>query len=121
MPQGTVCQLHYLGGGIVQFREASGSWVRVPFLHAPSLRIGQEVRFTVSSGGEALGVEVLQPGADEESSVLRQPLQQRAERKQKQLVPAKRHAEEAEVLGLERPAWKLQRCIDRFQKVDCTC
>ena len=116
MPQGTVCQLHYLGGGIVQFLEASGSWVRLPFLHAPSLRIGQEVRFTVSSAGEALGVEVLQPRADEESSVLRQPVQQKAEREQKQLVPAKRHAEEA--LGLQRPAWKLQRCIDRFQNAD---
>ena len=90
--------------------------MRLPFLHAPSLRIGQEVRFTVSSAGEALGVEVLQPRADEESSVLRQPVQQKAEREQKQLVPAKRHAEEA--LGLQRPAWKLQRCIDWFQNAD---
>ena len=115
MPLGTVCQLHYQGGGIVQFRETSGSWVRLPFLHAPFLRIGQEVRFTVSSAGEALGVEVLQPGADEESSAL-QHLKQKAEREQKQLVPSKRHAEEA--LGLQRPAWKLQRCIDRFQNAD---
>ena len=121
MPRGTVCQLHYMGGGIVQFQEASGSWVRLPFRHAPSLRIGQGVRFAVSSAGEALGVEVLQAGAEEESSesgLLRQAAQEKAEHKQAQLVPAKRHAEEAEPLGLQRQAWKLQRCIDRFQNAD---
>ena len=118
MPHGTVCQLQYLGGGIVQFQEASGSWVRLPFLHAPSLRIGQEVRFMVSSAGEALGVEVLQPGAEGESGLSQQPVRQEAERKQRQLVPAKRHAEEAEAFRLQRPAWKLQRCIDRFQNAN---
>ena len=111
MPRGTVCQLHYLGGGIVQFQEAPGSWVRLPFLHAPSIRIGQEVRFTVSSAGEALGVEVLQTGAEEESSesgLLRKAVQEKADREQRQVAPAKRHAEEAEALRLQRPAWKLR-------------
>ena len=55
MPQGSVCQLHYVGG-IVQFQEASGSRVRLPFLHAPPLYIGQEVRFALDSAGEAVSL-----------------------------------------------------------------
>ena len=119
MPQGAVCQLYYLGGGTVQFQEAAGAWVRLPFLHAPPLRIGQEVHFTLSSAGEALGIEVLQPAADVESSLLRKPVQQqKAEHEPRQLVPAKRHAAEAEAFRLQRPAWKLQRCIGRFQNAN---
>ena len=118
MHQGTVCQLHYVGGGIIQFQEASGFWVRLPFLHAPPLRIGQEVLFALNSTGEAEGIEVQLPGADKESGLLRKPVQQKAQHEQTQLVPAKRHAEEAEGFRLQRPAWKLQRRIGRFQNAN---
>ena len=119
MPQGTICQLHYAGGGTVQFQEASGAWVRLPFLRATTLRIGQQVRFLVSSAGEALGIEVLQTAADVESNLLRKPAQQqKAKHEQRQLVPAKRHAEESEAFRLQRPAWKLQRCIGMFQNAN---
>ena len=117
MPQGTVCQLHYLGGGTVQFQEASGSCLRLPFHHATSLRIGQKVHFALNAAGEAIGIEVQQPGY-KESCLLQKPVQQKAQHEQRQLVPAKRHAEEAETLRLQRPAWKLQRCIDRFQNAN---
>ena len=50
--------------------------------------------------------------------MLRQPAQEKAEHEKRQVVPAKRHAEEAEALGLQTPARKLQRCIDRFQNAD---
>lgn len=113
MPQGTICQLHYLGGGTVEFQEASGSRVRRPFLHAPPLRIGQEVRFTVSSAGEAFQIEVLQPGVAKGAGMLREAVEQKAGREGKRLVEAKRHAE-AEAFSSQRPAWRLQRCIRKF-------
>ena len=116
MPQGTICQLHYMGGGIVQFQEASGSWVRLPFHHARSLCVGQQVRFTLNAAGEAIGIQALQSGTEEVPGLSQKPAQQRkSEYEEGQIVPAKRRAEEAEALGLPRPAWKLQRCIDRFQ------
>ena len=116
MPQGMVCQLHYMGGGIVQFQEASGSWVRLPFHHAPSLCVDQQVRFTLNAAGEAIGIQALQSGTEEVPGLSQKPAQQRkSEYEEGQIVPAKRRAEEAEALGLPRPAWKLQRCIDRFQ------
>ena len=117
MPEGSICQLHYVGGGTVQFQEASGSWVRLPFLHAPSLRIGDKVRFSVSPAGEARGVQVLQPGVEAEAGVLLQPVWQEADCQQAPLA-AKRHAKEAEALNLQTPAWKLQRCIGRFQNAN---
>ena len=74
--------------------------------------------FALNSTGEAKGIEVQQPAADKESGLLRKPVQQKAQHEQTQLVPAKRHAEEAEAFRLQRPAWKLQRCIDRFQNAN---
>ena len=60
--------------------------MRLPFLHAPSLQIGQLVSFTLSSAGEALGAGVQQPGADDddddESVLLQKPVQRKAVRKQ---------------------------------------
>ena len=120
MPQGTICQLHYLDGGTVQFQEASGSWLRLPFYNAPSLRIGQQVRFTLNSAGEACQLEALQPHAEEEPGLSQNPAQQQTPEleEQWQVAPAKRPAEKAEALGLQRQAWKLQRCIGRFQNAD---
>ena len=119
MPQGTICQLHYLGGGTVQFQEVSGSWVRLPFHPAPSLRIGQQVRFTLKSAGEALTIEALEPGAEEKPGLSPKATQcQKPEHEERQVVAAKRRAEEAEAFRLQSLASKLQRCIGRFQNAN---
>ena len=115
MLRGTVCQLHYAGGGVVEFAEASGSRVRRPFLHGPSLRIGQEVRFMVNSVGEAFGIEVLKPRVGGEAGFLHES-QPKAAREQVQLV-AKGKAQGEESLQLQRIA-RLQRCIGRFQNAN---
>ena len=66
MPCGIICQLHYDGGGSVQYHDASGASVCLPFLQGAKLRIGQQVAFAVSQRGEAIDIEVC--GGQQENS-----------------------------------------------------
>ena len=61
MPCGIICQLHYDGGGSVQYNDASGALVCLTFLPGEKLRIGQQVSFAVSQRGEAIDIEPIEP------------------------------------------------------------
>ena len=48
MPSGTVCQLHYYGGGRLQYQDSRGKSIHLSFEKAPNLRIGEQVSFSIN-------------------------------------------------------------------------